>query len=132
MSEITRLFLTSLGVVVFLIMLDATNVEQTTLSKLITAFINVIFLLSEIATVYCTLLGTIGDVIFFMYMTDMEIERVYYRNNNYTSSCPEDIKKIYKKLTINRVWDGGSAKAADHNSVNSKWQHKPSINELDY
>jgi len=57
----------------------------------------------QIVTNFTNLIGKVGDVIFFLYCIDLEIERVHFARNT-TYSTPKSIWQIIRKLTINRKW----------------------------
>lgn len=57
----------------------------------------------QIVTNFTNLIGKCGDVVFFLYCIDSEIERVHFsQNSNY--STPKLLWQTLRQLTINRNW----------------------------
>ena len=57
----------------------------------------------QIATNFTNLIGKCGDIVFFLYCIDTEIERVHFaHNSNY--STPKALWQTIRQLTVKRDW----------------------------
>lgn len=59
----------------------------------------------EVSTNFANLVGMSGDVSYFLFNVDLEIERIHY-HRNLPFSTPEALLEILRPLTIGREWDG--------------------------
>jgi hypothetical protein len=103
-GDFTKLSLVLIGIAIINLMVQVEDAPYShLLQHLIMLLIFGIGLGLQIATNFANIVGKCGDILFFLYCIDLEIERVHY-SNNHNYSTPHSLMVILRKITIKREW----------------------------